>query len=143
MVTVASQASVAVGAINTGTEGQLIGDVCVAHVIVGGVLSRTTIVPVQVAVLPQSSVAVQVRVTLYVPVHDPCVVASLKVTATVASHASVAVGAVNTGTAGQLIGVVWATHVIVGGVLSRTTIVPVQDAVLPQSSVAVQVRVTL
>ena len=56
--------------------------------------------------LPQSSVAVQVRVTLYVPAHDPCVVASLNVIATVASQASVAVGGVNTGTAGQLIGVV-------------------------------------
>ncbi len=56
--------------------------------------------------LPQSSVAVQVRVTLYVPAHDPCVVASVNVIATVASQASVAVGAVKTGTAGQLIGLV-------------------------------------
>ncbi len=143
IVTVPSQASVAVGAVNSGTEGQLIGEVCVTHVIVGGVLSRTTIVPVQLAVLPQSSVAVHVRVTLYVPAHDPCVVASVKLIVTVPSQASVAVGALNTGTAGQLIGLVWATHVIVGGVLSRTTIVPVQEAVLPQSSVAVQVRVTL
>jgi hypothetical protein len=106
MVTVASQASVAVGALNTGTAGQLIGVVCATQVIVGAVTSRTTIVPLQVAVLPQSSVAVQVRVTLYVPAHDPCVVASVNVIVTVASHASVAVGGVNTGTAGQLIGVV-------------------------------------
>ena len=74
--------------------------------IVGAVISRTTIVPVQVAVLPQSSVAVQVRVKLYVPAHDPCVVASVNAIVTVASQASVAVGAINTGTAGQLIGVV-------------------------------------
>ena len=74
--------------------------------IVGAVMSRTTIVPLQVAVLPQSSVAVQVRVTLYVPAHEPCDVASVNVIATVASQASVAVGAVKTGTAGQLIGVV-------------------------------------
>ena len=74
--------------------------------IVGGVMSRTTIVPLHVDVFPQSSVAVQVRVTLYVPVHDPCVVASENVIATVASQASVAVGAFHTGTAGQLIGVV-------------------------------------
>ena len=69
-------------------------------------MSRTTIVPLHVAVLPQSSVAVQVRVTLYVPAHDPCVVASVNVIATVASQASVAVGAVKTGTEGQLIGLV-------------------------------------
>ena len=74
--------------------------------IVGGVMSRTTTVPLQVAVLPQSSVAVHVRVTLYVPAHDPCVVASVNVIVTVASHASVAVGGVNTGTEGQLIGLV-------------------------------------
>jgi hypothetical protein len=39
MVTVASQASVAVGGVNTGVAGQLIGDVCVTHVMVGGVIS--------------------------------------------------------------------------------------------------------
>jgi hypothetical protein len=69
-------------------------------------MSRTTIVPLQVDVLPQSSVAVHVRVTLYVPAHDPGVVASVNVIITVASQASVAVGGVKTGTAGQLIGVV-------------------------------------
>ncbi len=92
---------------------------------------------------PQSSVAVHVRVTLYVPAHDPCVVASVNVIVTVASHASVAVGAVKSGTDGQLIGVVCATQVIVGAVMSRTKIVPLQVAVLPQSSVAVHVRVTV
>ncbi len=56
--------------------------------------------------MPQSSVAVQVRVTLYMPAHEPGVVASMKVIATVASQASLAVGALKTGTAGQLIGVV-------------------------------------
>ena len=73
--------------------------------IVGAVISRTTTVPEHVAVLPQSSVAVQVRVTLYVPTHDPGVVASVNVMVTVASQASVAVGGVNTGTEGQLSGV--------------------------------------
>jgi hypothetical protein len=104
MATVASQASVAVGGVNTGTDGQLIGVVWATHVMVGDVMSRTTIVPLQVAVLPQSSVAVHVRVTVYVPAHDPWVVASVNDIATVASHASVAVGGVNTGTVGQLIG---------------------------------------
>jgi len=69
---------------------------------------------------------------------------SEKVIATVRSHASVAVGGVNTGVAGQAIGVVCETaQVIVGGVISCTTMVPLQVAVLPQSSVAVQVLLTL
>ena len=72
----------------------------------------------QVALLPQSSVAVHVLVMLYAPGHEPCVVTSEKVMLTVASQASVAVGAVNTGVAGQLIGVVCVTHVIVGDVIS-------------------------
>ena len=62
--TVKSQASVAVGGKNVGNAGHAIGVTCVAHVIVGGVISCTTIVPLQVAVLPQSSVAVHVLVVL-------------------------------------------------------------------------------
>ena len=63
-VTLRSHASVAVGATNTGIAGQAIGVTCVAHVIVGGIISCTTMVPLQVAVLPQSSVAVHVLVVL-------------------------------------------------------------------------------
>ena len=111
--------------------------------IVGGVISCTTIVRLHVAVFPQSSVAVHVLVVLYVPAHEPVKVTSEKVIVTVASHASVAVGATNTGEAGQLIGVVWLAHVIVGGVISCTTIVRLQVALLPQSSVAVHVLVVL
>jgi hypothetical protein len=106
IATLTSQASVAVGGKNTGAAGQLIGVVCATQVIVGGVISCTTIVPLQVELLPQSSVAVQVRVVLYVPIHEPGVDTSAKVMVTLTSHASVAVGGVNTGTAGQLIGVV-------------------------------------
>ena len=64
IATVRSHASVAVGGVKTGKAGQAIGDVCVTQVIVGGVISCTTIVPLQVAVLPQSSVAVHVLVVL-------------------------------------------------------------------------------
>ena len=74
--------------------------------IVGGMISCTTIVRLQVALLPQSSVAVHVLVVLYVPAHDPVAVTSENVILTVASQASVAVGVTNTGVAGQLIGVV-------------------------------------
>ena len=64
MATVRSHASVAVGATNAGNAGQAIGVTCVAHVMVGGVISCTTMVPLQVAVFPQSSVAVHVLVVL-------------------------------------------------------------------------------
>ena len=106
MVTVGSQASDAVGGVNTGVAGQLIGVTWVTHVMVGGVISRTTIVLLQLAVFPQSSVAVHVLATLYVPGQEPGVVTSKKVTVTLGSHVSVTVGGVNTGVAGQLIGVV-------------------------------------
>ena len=62
--TVGSQASVAVGATKAGVAGQAIGVTCVAHVMVGGVMSCTEMIELQVAVLPQSSVAVHVLVTL-------------------------------------------------------------------------------
>ena len=73
---------------------------------VGGVISCTTIDLLQVAVFPQSSVAVHVLVAVYVPGQDPGVDESVNVTVTVWSQASVAVGATHTGVAGQLIGVV-------------------------------------
>ena len=60
----------------------------------------------QVALLPQSSVAVQVLVAVYVPGQDPGVELSVNVSVTVWSHASENVGATHVGAAGQLIGVV-------------------------------------
>ena len=67
----------------------------------GGVMSWIKIVLLQLDILPQSSVAVHVRVTLYVPGQIPCVVASINVTVTLASHASVATGWPKIGTEGQ------------------------------------------
>ena len=90
MVTVASHASVAVGATNTGTEGQLIGVVCIAHVIVGGMLSMITTVLLQVAVFPQSSVAV--HKTDVVPTGKKPLGGALFVNATNGSQLSVANG---------------------------------------------------
>jgi hypothetical protein len=75
-------------------------------------------VRLQVAVFPQSSVAVHVLVVLYVFGQDPGVLTSEKVMLTLGSQVSDAVGGLNTGVAGQLIGVVCATQVMVGGVLS-------------------------
>ena len=50
---------------------------------VGGVISCTTMVRLHVAVLPQSSVAVQVLVAVYIPGHEPGVDVSVNVIATV------------------------------------------------------------
>jgi len=121
----------------------LIGDVCATHVIVGGVLSCTTIVRLQVAVLLQSSVAVHVRVTLNVPGQEPGVVESEKVSATLASQRSETKGGLKVGVAGQLSGVVCVVQVTDGGILSITTIEALHVPVFPQSSVAVQVRVVV
>ena len=48
-----------------GVAGHSIGVTTIGQVMTGGVLSVTEIVLLHVAELPQSSVAVQVRVTLY------------------------------------------------------------------------------
>src|SRR5512134_2518388 len=103
MDTLWSQASLAEAAPKVGTAGQLIGDITVGQVMLGGVISCTLIVRLQVAVLPQSSVAVQVRVTLGIPV-QLAEVTSEKLMATEASQASLAEAAPKLGTAGQLIG---------------------------------------
>jgi len=113
------------------------------HVIEGGVISCTTIVRLHVTVFPQSSVAVHVLATLYVPAHVPGVVTSENVTVTVGSQESVAVGGINTGVAGQSIGVTCVAQVMVGGVISCTTIDLLHVAVFPQSSVAVHVLVAV
>ena len=104
-------------------------------------ISRTTIVPLQVAVLPQSSVAVHVLVTLYVPAHEPEVVASENVIVTLASQLSIAVAIPKLGTAGQSIMLANSGQEMVGGVESSTVIDCVQVLVLPQLSTAVQVLV--
>jgi hypothetical protein len=61
MDTLASQMSLAVAAPKVGVAGQLTGFVA-GHVILGGVMSITAMVMLQLAVFPQSSVAVHVRV---------------------------------------------------------------------------------
>ena len=72
----------------------------------------------QVAVLPQSSVAVQVRVTLKLAGQLPGVVASLNVIATEVSQASVAVAAPKVGVDPQATGDTTVGQVILGGTRS-------------------------
>ena len=101
-------------------------------------MSRTVIVALQVDVLPQSSVALQIRVCTVGQV--PLGVVLTTTTSTVWSQASDAVAVPQEGVAGQSI-VVLAGHVIDGAVISRTVMVALQVDVLPQSSVALQMRV--
>ena len=68
--------------------------------------------------MPQSSVAVQVRVTLKLAGQFPGVVASLKLMLTVGSQASVAVATPKLGVVPQFTGDVTVGHVIDGGVKS-------------------------
>ena len=114
-VTLGSQASVAVAAPKDGTAGQLIVEVVAGQVMVGGAISRTTMVRLHVAVLPQSSVAVQVRV---IPPWQPGVVTSLNEMATLGSQASVAVATPKLGCAGQFNGLTTFGQVMLGGTRS-------------------------
>ena len=136
-ITLISHRSEAVAAPKLGVLGHSTFDT-EGQVIDGGVLSVTEIVLLQVEELPQSSVAVQVRVT--VNGHSPEVVTSENVGTTLLSHRSEAVAAP------KIMGFGHSTfdtvgQVIEGAVLSVTEIALLQVEELLQSSVAVQVRV--
>src|SRR5205814_217995 len=94
-------------------------------------------VALQVEVLPQSSVALQILVLTNGQV--PLGVVLTTTISTVASQASLAVALPHTGVAGLLM-VVLAGQVMDGAVLSFTVMVALQVEVLPQSSVALQIR---
>ena len=72
-----AHSSVAVATANTGNPGQSIvsGNGNVA--ITGAVTSCTWMICAAIATFPQASVAVQVRVVVYSPLHAPDTVASL------------------------------------------------------------------
>ena len=95
MFGVASQISVAV-AVPFAPPGAVLALHCIVRfgghdVIVGGVLSSTKIVWLQVLELPQSSVALQVLIMVYSWGHAPPTVTSVEVIVGVASQLSVAV----------------------------------------------------
>ena len=141
MVGLASQASVAVAAPKFGVAGHSIGVLTVGQLITGGVVSTTQMVRLQVDELPQSSVAVQVRVTQYSAGQSPGTVTSAKVMVGLASQASVAVAAPKFGVAGHSMGEVTVGQLITGGVVSTTFAVRLHDVPgsgqLPQMMVAV------
>src|SRR5437773_461442 len=109
---------------------------------VGGVLSSTVTVWLQSAVLPQASVARQVRVASKVlPQWPVMLVTVLRMVMVTLPQVSVAVGVSKL----QLLlhsTVLLGTQVMVGGVVSRTVMVCTRLVLLPESSVAVQVRET-
>lgn len=113
------------------------------QVMPGAALSSSDITCRQVAELPQSSVAIHVRLMVNSCAHAPATVTSLEVIVGVASQLSEAVAVPVF--AGKVLAVqrtvTFAGQVIVGATLSSTTIVCVQKLELPQSSEAVQVRV--
>jgi hypothetical protein len=112
--------------------------VLAGHTMEGAVISLTVTVELHVDVLPQSSVALHVRVCTVG--QDPLGVVLTTITSTMASQASLAVALPQTTAAGQSM-VVLAGQVMDGAVMSLTVIVALQVDVLPQSSVANQVRV--
>ena len=68
--------------------------------------------------MPQASLAVQVRVTLYEPAQAPGVVASEEVSVNAEPQASVAVATAKTGAAGQLMVEAGGNAAITGAVTS-------------------------
>jgi hypothetical protein len=137
--TLLSQASEAEALPKLGEAGHSTFDT-VGQVITGGVSSVTEMVRLHVDELPQSSVAVQVRVKENSWGQLPGVVIVENVGTTLLSQASEAEALPKLGEAGHstldTVG-----QVITGGVLSVTEMVRLQVDELPQSSVAVQVRV--
>src|SRR6188768_2831866 len=109
----------------------------------GAKLSCTTIVALHWALFPQSSIAVHVLITLYDCGHNPGIVTSKKVTFTVASQASSTVGFPKLGICPHCIGLITTGQLMTGAKLSCTTMVALHCALLPQSSVAVHVLITV
>src|ERR1051325_6736417 len=109
--------------------------------IVGAVVSTIVMVCVDWALLPQASVAVQVRTNDPVLPHWPLIGPSLCVIVTVpqvslAVAVPVALGSVEPVHSTMASG----TSLVVGAVVSTRVMVCVDWALLPQASVAVQVR---
>ena len=134
------QLSVAVGVVHAGVPVHSIVEGPGSPLITGGVVSSTLIVCVATVVFPHASVAVHVRVTEYSFGQLPGVVTSLEVSAGVL-QLSVAVGVAQTGVPVHSIVDVPGNPLMTGGVVSSTFMVCVATDVLPQASVAVQVRV--
>jgi len=116
------QLSVAVGVVHAGIPEHSMVVMPGNPEITGGIVSSTFIICDAVAVFPQSSVAVQVRVMLYEPAQESVIVTSAKVN-TGTSQLSVAVGVVHDGTPEHSIVVGPGKPEMTGGIVSSTFIV--------------------
>src|ERR1051325_9235903 len=116
--------------------------ILVGHTITGGVVSLKLMVWMQVALLPQPSVAVQVRRMVAVPVQFVAPKESPKTRLVMPLHVSVALATPVLLVVGATVHsrVILVGHTITGGVVSLKLMVWMQVALLPQPSVAVQVR---
>ncbi len=135
-----AQLSVAVGVAHDGAPEHSIVVGPGSPEITGGVVSSTLIVCDAVAVLPQPSSAVHVRVILYSFGQVPLVVTSANVNVGV-PQLSVTVGVVHEGTPEHSIEDGPGSPEITGGVVSSTLMICEAVAVLPQPSSAVHVLV--
>jgi hypothetical protein len=106
-------------------------------------VSVTVMIWLQLELLPQLSVAVQVRVMTWLPAQLPAAVTSLWVMEATPLQSSVAVAVPVLAASVEAVQsiVLLAGQVIVGACVSVTVMVCVQLEALPQLSVAVQIRV--
>ena len=125
--------------LGTGTSELELTVIEFGQVILGGVRSFTVIIWVHVAVLPQRSVALYVRVIVYLFAQVCAEMTSpKKVTITVPEQLSEEVTKLllAAGTSELQLTVIALGQVILGGVISLTVIIWVQVAEFPQISVA-------
>jgi hypothetical protein len=115
--------SVALAWANNGVAGQSIVVMPGSGSNNGAVISCTLMVCEAVEELPQASVAVHVRVTLYDPAQAPGVVTSFEVNVNALPQASTAVATANTGRSGQFMVVGEGSAEITGSVISCTLMV--------------------
>jgi hypothetical protein len=135
--------SLAVGAVKLGAAGHSMVALPPGEPIVGGVVSRTVIVWVTIPlVFPQASMALQLWAAMYWFAQVPAIVFSPRSCTVAPPHASLAVGAVKLGVAGHSIVASLPCPPMFGAVVSSTVMVWLEVLLLPQWSVAVQVRVT-
>ena len=141
IVTLPSQPSVAVGALNAHAAPHST-DLSAAQVSTGGVASTDVTVWLHVEALPQASVAFQVRVAVKLwP--QPRFVTVLKIEiVTLPSQPSVALGGLNAHAAPHSTDL-FAAQVSTGGVASTADTVWLHVAVLPQRSATTQVRMAV
>ena len=135
-IAMSSQVNVKVSPLRKPAKRGLIG------VITGAMVSLTVTVWLAVRVLPQASVAVQVRTIFFLLMHVESVVVVVNVKRGDGSQASDTEGVLEVGTLPMQSTVTFAGMLDrIGAVLSWTVMVWVAVAVLPQASVAVNVRV--